>query len=147
MLIERLEKDLKEAMRQKEATRLSVIRMLKTAINNRMIEKKVNALEDGDVIALVRKDVKQHRDSIEQFTKGGREDLVKKEKVELEILKSYLPKEASPEEIKAAVKKAIEETGASGKKDFGKVMKAAMEKLKGACDGKALSSAVGEMLK
>ena len=107
---------------------------------------KVNKLEDSDIIALVRKDVKRHLDSIEQFKKGGRDDLAQKEEVELKVLRSYLPKEASPEEIRQIVKKVIDETNASGKKDFGKVIKAAMEKLKGAADGKAVSSAVNELL-
>lgn len=146
MVIEKLNADLKKAMKEKDATRTSVIRLLKTAINNKMIEQKVNELKDADVIVLIRKDVKRHQDSIEQFKKGGRDDLVQKEEAELKILKSYLPKEASPEEIKEIVKNIIEETGASGKKDFGKVMKAAMEKLKGTCDGKTVSSIVNELL-
>ena len=146
MLLKKLDSDLKQAMKQKDTTGLSVIRMLKTAINNKMIEMKVNKLEDSDIIALVRKDVKRHLDSIEQFKKGGRDDLAQKEEVELKVLRSYLPKEASPEEIRQIVKKVIDETNASGKKDFGKVIKAAMEKLKGAADGKAVSSAVNELL-
>ena len=146
MLIEKMNADLKKAMKKRDATRVSVLRLLKTAINNKMIEKKVNELKDAEVIALIRKDVNRHQDSIEQFKKGERGDLVKKEEAELEILKSYLPKEVSPDEIKIIVKAIIKETGASGKKDFGKVMKAAMEKLKGACDGKAVSTVVSELL-
>ena len=146
MLIEKLDADLKKAMKERDTTRISVIRLLKTAINNKMIEQKVNELKDADVITLIRKDVKRHQDSIEQFKKGGRDDLVQKEEAELKILKSYLPKEASPEEIRKIVRKIIEETGAGGKKDFGKVMKAAMEKFKGACDGKTVSSIVNELL-
>lgn len=146
MLLEEMDANFKQAMKAKDATLLSVLRMLKTAINNRMIEKKVDKLEDNEVIALIRKDVKQHQDSIEQFKKGSREDLAKKEEAELKILKSYLPKEASIEEIRKVVKKTIEETGAIGKKDFGKVMKLSMEKLEGSCDGKAVSSVVGELL-
>ncbi len=146
MLTEKIDADLKAAIKNRDTTRMSVLRLLKTAINNRMIEKNVNELKDDGVIALIRKDIKRHQDSIEQFRKGNREDLAKKEEAELEILKSYLPKEASPEEIKEAVKKIIEEIRAGGKKDFGKVMKAAMEKFKGACDGKTLSSIVNELL-
>jgi len=146
MLIKQIDVDLKAAMKKRDATRTSVLRLLKTAINSRMIEQKINELGDSDVIALIRKDVKRHQDSIEQFKKGGRDDLVKKEEAELEILRSYLPKEASPDEIKEIARQIIKETGASSKKDFGKVMKAAMEKLKGGCDGKALSSIVNELL-
>ena len=146
MLMSKIDVDLKKAMKEQDKIRMSVLRMLKTAINNKMIEKKVNELKDNDVIALIRKDVKRHQDSIEQFKKGKRDDLAKKEEAELEILKSYLPKEASPEEIKEIVKKVIGETGASSKKDFGKVMKASMEKLKGACDGKTVSSVINELL-
>ena len=146
MLTEKIDADLKAAIKKRDSTHTSVLRLLKTAINNKAIELKVEGLKDADVITLIRKDVKRHQDSIEQFKKGNRDDLVKKEQAELEILKSYLPKEASPEEIKKVVKKVIEETGASGKKDFGKVMKAAMEKLKGACDGKTVSSIVNELI-
>jgi len=146
MLIEKIDSDLKKAIKEKDAPQLSVLRLLKTAISNKMIELKVDKLEDNDIIALIRKDIKRHQDSIEQFKKGGRGDLVKKEEEELEVLKSYLPKEASPEEIKEIVKKVIEETNSSGKKDFGKVMKATMERLKGSSDGKTVSSIVNELL-
>lgn len=146
MLMEKMDSDLKRAIKEKDALRLSVLRLLKTAMSNKMIELKVNELNDGDIIALIKKDVKRHQDSIEQFKKGNRTDLVEKEEAELKILKSYLPKEASPEEIKEIVKKIIEETGASEKKDFGRVMKAAMEKLKGAADGKIVSSIINELL-
>lgn len=146
MLMEKIDSDFKRAIKEKDALRLSVLRLLKTAISNKMIELKVNELNDSGIIALIRKDVKRHQDSIEQFKKGNRGDLVEKEETELKILKSYLPKEASPEEIKEIVKKIIEETGAGGKKDFGRVMKAAMEKLKGAADGKIVSSIINELL-
>ena len=146
MSIEKIDSDLKKAIKEKDAPRLSVLRLLKTAISNKMIELKVDKLEDNDIITLIRKDIKRHQDSIEQFKKGGRGDLVKKEGEELEVLKSYLPKEASPEEIKEIVKKVIEETNTSGKKDFGKVMKATMERLKGSSDGKTVSSIVNELL-
>jgi len=146
MLIEKIDSDLKQSMKQKDAVRLSTLRMLKAAIGNKMIELRVDDLKDTEVIALIRKDVKRHQDSIELFKKGGRYELVKKEEAELEILKSYLPSEPSSDEIREIVKKAIEETGASGKNDFGKVMKQAMEKLKGTADGKSVSSVVNEML-
>jgi len=146
MLIEKLDSDLKTAIKDKNIPRLSVIRLLKTAITNKMIELNVNKLEDIDIIELIRKDIKRHQDSIEQFKKGERYDLVTKEEAELKVLKSYLPKEVSPEEIRVLVKKVIDETKANGKKDFGKVMKTTMEKLKGAADSKTVSSIINELL-
>jgi uncharacterized protein YqeY len=146
MLIEKIDSDLKLAMKERDAARLSALRLLKTAINNKIIKLNTGKLEDKDIIALIRKDVKRHQDSIEQFKKGKRDDLVKKEEAELKVLKSYLPKEASHQEIKEVVKKVIDETKASGKNDFGKVMKQAMEKLKGCADGKAVSGIVNELL-
>ena len=146
MLSEKIDADLKMGIKQKDIPRLSALRLLKTAITNKMIEKKVSELKDEGILALIRRNIKRHKDSIEQFQKAGRDDLVKKEKDELEVLKSYLPKESSPEEIKETVKKVIDEIKASGKKDFGKVMKVSMEKLKGACDGKTLSAIVNELL-
>ena len=146
MLAQKIEADLKTAMKQRDAMRLSTLRLLKNAINNKIIELKINELKDEEVTALIRKDIKRHHDSIEQFKKGDREDLAKKEEAELEILKSYMPKELSPEKVKETVKKIIGSTGASGKKDFGKVMKAVMEELKGACGGKTVSAIVNELL-
>lgn len=146
MLMERINSDLKEAMKQKDVVRLSALRLLKNAINNKMIELKANELRESEIIALIRKDVKRHHDSIEQFKKGDRRDLVEKEEAELKVLKSYLPKEASSEEIKEIVKKIIDETGATERKDFGKVMKLTMEKLKGSAEGKTVSSIVNELL-
>ncbi|MBL7071764.1 MAG: GatB/YqeY domain-containing protein [Candidatus Omnitrophica bacterium] len=146
MLIEKINADIKQAMKEKDAVRLSTLRLLKAAINNKMIELKIDELKESDIIALIRKDIKRHQDSIEQFKKGMRDDLASKEEIELKILKSYMPKEVSPEKIRGAVKKIIEETGASGKKDFGNVIKKAMEKLKGSADGKTVSSIVGELL-
>lgn len=146
MLLEKIDSDFKKAMKEKNAIQLSTLRMLKAAIYNKMIELNVNELTSSDIILLLRKDIKRHQDSIEQFKKGNRDDLVRKEEAELDILKTYLPKEASSDEIKEIVKKIIQETEAKGKKDFSTVMKAAMAKLKGAADGKTVSSIVNELL-
>ena len=146
MLIEKIEMDLKSALKQKDTLRPSVLRLLKAAITNKMVEKNSKEIDDSEIISLIRKDVARHRDSIAQFRSGKREDLAAKEAAELEILKSYLPKEPSPEEIKSAVQNGISEINASGKKDFGRVMKTSMEKLKNSCDGKVLSSIVNELL-
>jgi len=146
MLTKKLDEDLKKAMKEKDNIRVSVLRMLKTAVNNKAIELKVTHLKDADVMALIRKDVKRHQESIVQFKKGNREDLVQKEEAELNILRSYLPKEPSAEELKEIIKKVIAQTEASGKRDFGKAMKAAIEKLGGAADGKTVSTIVNELL-
>ncbi len=145
-LDERMDADLKEALKAKDTIRVSTIRMVKAGIKNLAIEKRAEKLEDKDVVVIISKQIKQHRDSIEQFTKGNRQDLADKEKAELTILESYLPKQLSAEELKVIVKSAIEKVGARGRADMGKVMKAAMEDAKGAADGKMLSQMVSEEL-
>jgi uncharacterized protein YqeY len=134
--------DIVTAMRAKDATRLTALRMLKTALTNKNIEKG-RALEGAEELAVVSMLVKQRRDSIEQFTKGGRIDLADKEQAEIAILETYLPVSASDEELATAVSAAVVETGATNPKDMGKVMKAAMAALAGkTVDGKKLSEAV-----
>jgi uncharacterized protein YqeY len=145
-LEERMDADLKEALKAKDAIRVSTLRMVKAAMKNLAIEKRAEKLEDMDAIGIISRQIKQHRDSIEQFAKGNRQDLVDKEKAELAILESYLPKQLPAEELKAIVRSAIESTGAKGRADMGKVMKAAMEEAKGAADGKMLSQMVSEEL-
>jgi len=112
-----------------------------------LIEKNIKTVDDDIVIQILQKQVRQHRESIDQFEKGGRPDLVAKEKVELLVLEEYTPKQLSPEELLAIVKAVMAETGASVKADTGKVMKAVMEKAKGKADGKAISAVVQQFLK
>lgn len=134
--------DIVTAMKAKDPIRLTALRMLKTALTNKSIEKG-RALDDAEELQVVSTLVKQRRDSIEQFTKGGRQDLADKEQQEIVILNTYLPAAASDDDIAAAVAKAIAETGASSAKDMGKVMKAAMAALAGkTADGKKVSEAV-----
>ena len=134
------------AMKAKDAARLSALRMLKAAIMNKGVEKGRD-LEDAEIQQVVSSLVKQRRDSIEQFTKGGRTDLADKEQAEIVILNTYLPASASDDEIAAAVTAAIAETGASSPKDMGKVMKAVMPKLAGKnADGKVVNEAVRRKL-
>src|SRR3989338_8544765 len=128
MLTEKIDSDLRLAMKGKDTAKISVVRLLKTAINNKLIEKNLKVLDDGDIIALIRKDIDRHRDSIEQFKKGGRNDLAQKEALELDILRHYLPPEPSLDEIRNTVKQVITEANAAGKKDFGKVMKLSVER-------------------
>jgi uncharacterized protein YqeY len=138
--------DITAAMKAKDAARLSALRMLKAAIMNKGVEKGRD-LEDAEVLQVVSSLVKQRRDSIEQFSKAGRTDLVEKETGEVAVLEAYLPPAATPEQIDAAVAEAIAETGASAAKDMGKVMKAVMPKLAGKnADGKAVNEAVRRKL-
>lgn len=134
--------DLVTAMKAKDQTRLTALRMLKTALTNKSIEKgrALDAAEELQVVSML---VKQRRDSIEQFTKGGRQDLADKEQAEIGVLTGYLPAAASDEDVTAAVAAAIAETGATSAKDMGKVMKAVMAALAGkTVDGKKVSEAV-----
>ena len=138
--------DIAAAMKARDASRLSALRMLKAAVMNKSVEKGRD-LDDAEVLQVVASLVKQRRDSIEQFEKAGRADLVAKESSELAVLQSYLPPSATPEEINAAVAEAVAETGATSAKDLGKVMKAVMPKLAGKnADGKAVNAAVRRTL-
>jgi hypothetical protein len=135
-----------EAMRQRNATRLSALRMLKAAFMNKSIEKK-HDLDDAEARQVVAALVKQRKDSIEQFTKGGRQDLVDKEAAEIVVLEAYLPAAVDPAAVEAAVAAAIAETGATSPKDMGRVMKAVMVKLAGQnVDGKAVNELVRKHL-
>jgi uncharacterized protein YqeY len=145
-LNEKVAADITAAMKAKDAARLSALRMLKAAVMNKGVEKGRD-LEDGEVLQVVSSLVKQRRDSIEQFGKAGRTDLVEKESAEIAVLEAYLPPAASPAEIDAAVSAAIAETGATSPKDMGKVMKAVMPMLAGKnADGKAVNDAVRRKL-
>jgi uncharacterized protein YqeY len=135
-----------DAMRRKDAGRLSALRMLKAAMMNKSVEKG-HDLDDAEARQVVGALVKQRRDSIEQFQKGGRQDLVDKETAEIAVLESYLPPAADPALIDAAVTAAVAETGAVSPKDIGKVMKAAMAKLAGqTVDGKLVNELVRKKL-
>ena len=141
-LIDEISRRITEAMKSRDQDVLGTLRMLKSALTNKEIEKG-RALDDAESLQVVSMLVKQRRDSIEQFTKGGRTDLADKEGREIVILERFLPPSASPEAIAEAVAAAIAETGATSAKDFGKVMKAAMTRLSGASvDGKLVSEAV-----
>jgi uncharacterized protein len=141
-MVEQIEKDLTAAMKAREELRLSVLRMAKTALKLKQVELN-KPLDDEQAVAVLRTLVKQRHDSVEQFRKGGREDLATKEEQEIKILQTYLPAGASDEEIDAAVAAAIAETAATTAKDIGKVMKAAMAKLAGKnADGKRVNEKV-----
>ena len=142
---ERIDQHLKEAMKARQAERLGVLRMLKTALMNAAIEKH-GKLNDADALAIVRKQVKQRQDAIEGFEKGGRPELAAKEKVEMEMLNTYLPQQLPAEELAALVKAAITEAGATSKAQMGAVMKIAQAKAAGRADGRMLSQEVARQL-
>lgn len=145
MLQDDIKNDLKASMKAKDAVRTGALRMVIAALKDRQIELR-RELEPGDALAVVQSQVKRRRDSVEQFEKAGRDDLVQKESREIEILEAYLPKGLTPEELDAAVDAAIAETGAASKKDMGKVMKAIMAKFRGQVDGKAVNQIVAKKL-
>ncbi len=144
-LKDKLTDEMKDAMRSQDKLRLSTIRMLLSAVKNKEIDLRVE-LTDEEVIETITSQVKQRRDSIEQFTNAGRLDLVEKEEAELKILQGFLPKQLTPEEIDSEVEKAVAEAEASGMKDLGKVMKLLMPRVAGKADGKVVSEKVRERL-
>ncbi len=146
LLRDKINGDIAAAMKAMETTRLSALRMLKAAVMNKGIEK-TRDLDDSEVLQVVSSLVKQRRDSIEQFSKAGRTDLVDKETAEIAVLETYLPPAASAADIDAAIVEAIAETGAASVKDMGKVMKAVMPRLAGKnADGRAVNEAVRRKL-
>jgi len=144
--MERLQADLVTAMKAKEELRLSVLRMVKAAMQLKEVEK-IKKLEEPEVLALLQTMIKQRRESVEQFTNGGRAELAEKETKEIAILEGYLPAGATDAEMDAAIEAAVKETGATSPKQMGAVVKAAKVKLAGkTVDGKALSDRVRDRL-
>ena len=148
MLKQKLQDELKQAMLVRNQLKTSVLRMFLSAINYYEIKKGGAGYEatDEDVLSVIQKEVKQRKDSIEQFKIGGRQDLVDKETKEFEILQAYLPKQMNDEEIKNLVKEAIKQTEATSVKDMGKVMGMVMPKIKGKADGGMVSRIINEEL-
>jgi uncharacterized protein YqeY len=144
-LRETIDADIKEAMKAGAKDKVSALRMLVAALKNKQIDKR-RPLTDEEVADTVRSLIKQRRDSIEQFAKGGRQDLVDKETAEVAVLEVYLPQQLSREEIEKAVREIIAQTGAQGAKDMGKVMKALMPVLAGRADNKLVSELVKHAL-
>ena len=147
-LPQRVDLDLKEAMRAKDATKLNVLRMLKSALKYAVIAKSdaEAELSDAEAVQVIRKQAKQRQDSIESFEKGGRAELADKEKQELAILNTYLPQGMSPDELTKVVRQTIAELGATSKAQMSAVMKALQAKAGGRADGKTLSSEVARQL-
>jgi len=144
-LSEQIRNDLTAAMKAQEKDRLSTLRMLQSAIKNEQINSG-HELSDEEAMTVIRKAVKQRLDSIEQYTKGNRPELAEKERVEMELLKAYLPPELTEEEIESGVREIIASTGAQSKKDMGKVMKEATARYRGRVDGKKIQEIVSRLL-
>jgi len=142
---EKIAADYKDALKAGDKNKVSVLRMLKASMKNKEIEKKA-PLSDEEVQAILMSFVKRSKESIEQFSKAGREDLVEKEKEESLVVQGYLPKQIDEDELRRIVKDVVSEEKASGPKDMGKVMKAVMARVKGQADGKLVSKIVKEML-
>ncbi len=146
MLMEKIELDLKNAMKEKNEAKLGTLRMLKAAIKNKEIEKKVKTLPEPEILEAIQKQVKQRKDSIADFQKANRQDLVKKESEEISVLEQYLPKPLSESELKAIIEKAVQSVGAKTKSDMGKVMKEVMPQVTGKADGKQVNQILSTLL-
>ncbi|MFC4599353.1 GatB/YqeY domain-containing protein [Cohnella hongkongensis] len=144
-LAERLNDDMKQAMRNGDKFRLQTIRMVRASIKNHEIELR-RPLDDNETLNILSRELKQRRDSLLDFEKGGREDLVSNVRAEIEIISEYLPRQLTEEEIKAIVVQTMQETGASSKADLGKLMGALMPKVKGVADGKLVNAIVQQSL-
>jgi uncharacterized protein YqeY len=144
-LAERLNEDMKKAMKDGNKFRLQTIRMVRASIKNQEIELR-RPLDDNDTLNILSRELKQRRDSLQDFEKGGRDDLVSNVKAEIEIITEYLPQQLTEEEVKAIVVQTMQETGASSKADLGKLMGALMPKVKGLADGKLVNAIVQQSL-
>ncbi len=144
-LRERLDQDLKQAMRARDERRLSVLRLVRAGIKNAEVATQ-KALDEPGIAGVIAKEVKEHRDSLEEFRKAGRSDLVEKEEAELGILLEYLPEQLSKGQVAALAREVISQTGASGARDKGKVMSALMPRVRGQADGKLVNEVVTDLL-
>lgn len=144
-LLQKFDDDLKRALKASDSLKVSVLRLTKAALKNKQIDKG-EELSDEEIISALSTLSKQRRESIELFSKGGREDLAEKERQELAILQSYLPKQLTAEELDAIITEAIKESSASGLKEIGKVMRLVMQRVKGTADGKIVNQRVKELL-
>ncbi|MDD5348070.1 MAG: GatB/YqeY domain-containing protein [Candidatus Omnitrophica bacterium] len=142
MLEEKIMNDFKEAMKARDSAKVATVSFLRAALSYAAIEKNKKSLDDAECIAVIRKLIKQHQESITQFTAGARKDLADKEAREVEFLKAYLPPEMPEDQIKSIIDEAIAATGAAGPKDMGKVMKEVAAKTAGRADGKTVSDMV-----
>ena len=145
-LLDRLAQELKAAMIAKDAERLSTLRLLKSAVGYAQLERRTENLTDVEVVALIQKEVKKRRDAAEQFEKGGRPELASKEKQEITVLESFLPQPLALDELEQLIRAAIQETGATSKKQMGQVIKAVQARAAGRAAGKIISELVVKLL-
>ncbi len=145
-LEKQIDKDYIQAMKDRDQAKSSALSYLRAMIKQVKVDQRLEALDDAGVSAVLKKQIKQRQDSIEQFEKGGRADLAAKEKAEVELMKVYLPAEMSADEVRSIIEAAIKETGAQSMKDMGNVMKAVRDKVAGRADGKLVSELVKEKL-
>lgn len=145
-LLQKIEEDMKASMIAKDADKLSTLRFLKSAIKYVIIEKKAEALSDADIQLIIQKQIKQRRESVEQFRNAGRTELADKEFKEIGCLESYLPKQLSDAELEAAIKEQMAANGAGSKKDFGRMMKILSEKLSGQAEARRISEFLNKNL-
>lgn len=146
-LLERLNQDMKQAMKNKDKNTLSVIRMVKASMQNESIKLGKDTLSEDEELTVLSREVKQRKDSLQEFKSAGRDDLVEKIESELHILQEYMPEQLSDEELENIVQATIQEVNATSKKDFGKVMSTIMPKVKGKADGSQINKIVHKQLK
>ncbi len=146
MLEEQLQKDYIQAMKDRDAVKSSTVNFLRAQLKNVRIEKRTETLEDKDVVVVIKKQIKQRQESVEQYEKGGRKDLADKEMAEMTILKSYLPEELPEQALQQLVEQAIREIGAQSMKDMGNVIKAVAAKAQGRADNRVVSELVKKAL-
>ncbi|MEW9675808.1 GatB/YqeY domain-containing protein [Lentibacillus sp. L22] len=145
-LIEQLNQDLKQAMKQKDKEKLSVIRMIKASLQNESIKLSKDQLSEDEELTILSRELKQRKDSLQEFKSAGRDDLVGKLETEIEMIQEYMPKQLSDDELEAIVQSTIQEVNATSKKDMGKVMSAIMPKVKGKADGAKVNQLVQKHL-
>lgn len=141
-LVERLNQDMKQAMRNKDKDTLSVIRMVKASLQNQAIKLGEDELSEEEELTVLSRELKQRKDSLQEFKEAGRDDLVERLDKEIKVLQVYMPKQLSAEELETIVKETIQEVGATSKKDMGSVMNAVMPKIKGKADGSQVNKFV-----
>lgn len=146
-LYKQIEDEMKVALKSGDAAKLSVLRMLVADVKNLVIEKNLKEVQGQDVLQIIQRHIKQHKESIDQFEKGKRADLVDKEKLELKMLEAYMPKQLSEEDLATIIKAIAAESGISAKQDMGKLMKLVMDNVKGRSDGKIVNQLVMKLLK
>jgi len=146
MLSEQINQEYIRAMKKRDSLRVSTLSFLRAQIKNLMIDRKLEKIEDAEIVQVIKKQAKQRQDSIEQYEKGGRPELAEKEKQEMDILKEYLPEEMSADQLQPFVDEAVKESGATSMKEMGQVMKVLMLKVAGKADNKMISQLVKQAL-